>query len=304
MTTACGPAPHGAVGHSVGELATWAEAVLTAASSPSPRLDTLVLLSWLVGVPAGALIATPDHPLPAEIVERYAAWVARRAEHEPVAYITGHKAFMGLDLLVDRRALLVRPSSQALVGVVLELARLRPETALRAADVGTGSGALALALATLEPRFAHIAAVDCSADALDVARHNGARYRMGERITWLLGDLLAPIVESVDMIVANLPYLPDDLPDVAPSVRGYEPHVALFGGTDGLDVIRRFIAQIPGKLREGGSIAMEVDASQHAAVRDVLVHTLPGARVWAHHPAGRADHIIVAQLDNVAQLGR
>ncbi len=137
--------------------------------------------------------------------------------------------------------------------------------------------------------------------ALEVARRNGDRYGMGERITWLLGDLLEPITEPVDVIVANLPYLPDDLPDVAPSVIGYEPLVALFGGKDGLDVIRRFIAQMPGKLREGGVIALELDASQHTAVRNMLVGTLPGARVWAHHPPGRADHIIVAQLDLVAR---
>ena len=120
---------------------------------------------------------------------------------------------------------------------------------------------------------------------------------MGERVSWLLGDLLEPVAEPVDIIVANLPYLPDDLPDVAPGVIGYEPHIALFGGTDGLDVIRRFVAQMPGKLRERGIIALELDASQHTAVRDALVHALPGARVWAHHPSGRAEHIIVAQLD-------
>ncbi len=163
MTTAHHAADSAVGVHTYGAQISWAEGVLAAAGSPSPWLDAAVLLSRLAGAPVAALIAEPGRPLATESVERYAAWIARRAEHEPVAYITGHKAFMGLDLLVDRRTLLVRPSSQALVEVVLEMARLRPEAALRAADIGTGSGALALALATLEPRFAHIAAADCSA---------------------------------------------------------------------------------------------------------------------------------------------
>ncbi len=274
-----------------------AEAFLVAVSSPSPRLDALVLLMWLVGVPAAAVIEEPEHALSSDLAERYAEWVARRAAGEPVAYITGHKAFMGLDVLVDRRVLLVRPASRVLVETVLEVARLRTEANLLAADVGTGCGALALALATLEPRFTRIYAVDSSADALEVARCNGARYRMDERITWLEGDLLAPVPEPVDVIVANLPYLPDDMPEMSPSVRLYEPHVALFGGPDGLSLLRRFIAQVPARLRPGGVLVMELRPDQQSIVEDLLRQALPTAHIRVGRQPGLTDHVLIAQLN-------
>jgi release factor glutamine methyltransferase len=276
----------------------WAEAALAAAESPSPRLDALVLLMWLVGMPAATIIDEPARPLSADLAAHYAEWVARRAAGEPVAYITGHKAFMGLDLLVDRRVLLVRPGSTVIVETVLEMVRLRMETTLLAADIGTGCGALALAMATLEPRFSHIYATDYSADALEVARCNGARYRMGERITWLEGDLLGPVPEPVDIIVANLPYLPDDMPEMSPSVRQYEPHLALFGGPDGLALLRRFIAQTPERLRPGGALVMEMHPTQRVAVEGLLRQASPTARLRFGGQPGRDDHVVVARLDD------
>jgi release factor glutamine methyltransferase len=275
----------------------WADATLAAAGSPSPRLDALVLLMWMVGVPAAAIIEEPERVLSDELVACYAQCVARRAAGEPVAYITGHKAFMGLDLLVDRRVLLVRPGSVVLVETVLEMVRLRPEVTLLAADIGTGCGALALALTTLEPRFTRIYATDYSADALEVARRNGARYRMGERIAWLAGDLLAPVPEPVDVIIANLPYLPDDMPEMSPSVRQYEPHLALFGGPDGLSLLRRFIAQAPGRIRPGGALVMELQPGQRGAVETLLRQALPAAHLRFGRQPGRDDHVVVAQLD-------
>ncbi len=289
--------PHSKAALTWGAQVAWANATLAAAGSPSPRLDALVLLMWLVGVPAAAIIGEPEHALSDELAARYAEWVARRASGEPVAYITGHKAFMGLDLLVDRRVLLVRPGSAVLVETVLELVRLRAETALLAADIGTGCGALALALATLEPRFTRIYATDYSADALEVARRNGARYRMGERIAWLEGDLLVPVPEPVDVITANLPYLPDDMPEMSPSVRQYEPHLALFGGPDGLSLLQRFIAQAPERLRPGGALVMEMQPGQRVAVEGLLRQALPEARLRFGRQPGRNDHVVVAQLD-------
>ena len=275
----------------------WGEATLVAAGSPSPRLDALVLLMWLVRMPAAAIVEEPERALSDDLATQYSEWVARRAAGEPVAYITGHKAFMGLDLLVDRRVLLVRPGSRVLVETVLEMVRLRTETGLLAADIGTGCGALALALATLEPRFAHIYATDYSADALAVARCNGARYRMGERITWLEGDLLAPVPEPVDVIIANLPYLPDDMPEMSPGVRLYEPHLALFGGPDGLRLLRRFVAQTPERLRPGGALVMEMRPNQRGAVESLLRQALPGARIRVGRQPGQDDHVVVALLN-------
>lgn len=288
---------HSSAAPTWGAQVVWADATLAAAGSPSPRLDALVLLMWLVGAPAAAIIDEPERALSDELAACYAEWVTRRAIGEPVAYITGHKAFMGLDLLVDRRVLLVRPGSVVLVETALEMVRLRAETALLAADIGTGCGALALALATLEPRFTRIYATDYSADALEVARCNGARYRIGERIAWLEGDLITPVPEPVDVIIANLPYLPDDILEMSPSVRQYEPHLALFGGPDGLSLLRRFIAQAPERLRPGGALVMEMQPSQRVAVEGLLRQALPAARLRFGRQPGRDDHVVVTQLD-------
>jgi release factor glutamine methyltransferase len=271
-------------------------ALLTTARLPSPALDALSLLMWLLRLPHGVIEAAPERPLSPDLAERYAHWLARRADGEPVAYITGHKAFMGLDLLVDQRVLLVRPSSQVLVEVALEIARLRPgRESLLAADVGTGSGAVALALATLEPRFAHVYATDSSADALAVARHNGERAGLEGRITWLEGDVLEPLVEPVEVIVANLPFIPEEQAHRAPSLARYEPAVALFGGRDGLDLVRRLVAQTPAKLRPDGALALLVLERQRRVVTALLEGALPAAHV-RYIPVSRGECALVAQF--------
>ena len=211
-----------------GEALEWGTDALTRAGSPSPRLDALSLLMRALKIPYAVIVNTPDHPLSPAGAQIYLDWIRRRSAGEPVAYITGHKAFMGLDLVVDQRVFLVRPSTQVLVQTALEIARLRPEhDPLRAADIGTGCGSIALALACLEPRFARIYAVDASPNALCVARGNGERYGLGERVIWLQGDLLAPLPEPVDLIVASLPSLPEQGVALAPEVAHYEPSLEI-----------------------------------------------------------------------------
>jgi release factor glutamine methyltransferase len=275
----------------------WAEQALSSAGSPSPRLDATVLLMRLVHAPPALLLAQPERPLSVAEVARYASWVERRAAGEPVAYITGHKAFMGLDLLVDRRVLLVRPSTVWLVEAALESLRSRPpqERELLVADIGAGCGAIALALGLLEPRIGHIYAVDCSADALEVARANGQRYLLNVLISWLEGDTLAPVPESVDLIVANLPYLRRELAQAAPSALAYEPQLALWSEEEGLAHIRALIAQAPPKLRPGGTLIFAFDDAQRPAVAALLAETLPSAQVWFGPSHAGGDHFAVAQ---------
>jgi release factor glutamine methyltransferase len=154
------------------------------------------------------LLAELEQPLTPAEDARYAAWVERRATGEPVAYLTGHEAFMGLDLLVDRRVPLVRAGAQRIVEAALEILRTRDAAAegagLLVAEVGTGSGDIALALGTLEPRIGHIYAVDRSAAALSVARANGARYLLNVLISWLEGDGLARVKAVAQAILPRL----------------------------------------------------------------------------------------------------
>jgi release factor glutamine methyltransferase len=244
------------------------------------------------------LLAQPDHPMPAAEAARYARWVGKRATGEPVAYITGHKAFMGLDLLVDRCAVLVRPSTVWLVEAALESLRSRPpqERDLLVADIDTGCGAVALALGLLEPRVGHIYAVDCSAEALAVARANGQRYLLNVLISWLEGDTLAPLPEPVDLIVANLPQLQRGLEEAARASLTYEPRLPLFSEEEGLAHIRALITQAPAKLRPGGALLFALDDSQRATAGAMLVEALPTAHVWFGPSHTGGDHFAVAQL--------
>jgi release factor glutamine methyltransferase len=290
----------------------WGVAQVQASDSATPKLDASVVLAHVLGVPRAALLGFPEREMASTLAAHYAALIARRVTGEPVAYLTGHKEFMGLDLLVDARVLVPRPETELVVEAALAALTARlgelpednedvPESAapvpdLLAADVGTGSGAIAIALAALEPRLGRIFASDCSPDALDVARHNGDRHSVNDRISWLTGDLLAPVPVPVDLIVANLPYVSTAPGAAQPNVVAHEPHLALFSGADGLDHIRRLIAQAPAKLRPHGSILLEFGFDQGAAVRDLLAAAFPTAQIAIGQDYAGWDRFAVATL--------
>ncbi|HEX8996289.1 MAG TPA: peptide chain release factor N(5)-glutamine methyltransferase, partial [Ktedonobacterales bacterium] len=201
------------------------------------------------------------------------------------AYLAGHREFLGLDLLTDRRALIPRPETELLIEVALRdlasrLAR-DPQTPPVAADIGTGSGAIAVALAVREPRLPRIYATDISPDALALAQENARLHGVAARISFLQGDLLAPLPEPVDVLLANLPYVAPDAPDVPPSVSRYEPALALYGAEGGLGHICRLLAQAGPKLRSGASLYLEFGYDQRAAVERLARDAFPGATVRA-----------------------
>ena len=230
------------------------------------------LLAHVQGCTLSELFAYPDRRLAGQEAAAYRALVERRAQHEPVAYLVGHRGFLELDLLVDRRVLIPRPETELLVERAVALAR-RSGTTLRVADVGTGSGAIAIGLAVALPQAelpaAAIYALDRSPDALEVARQNAALHGVAERITFLEGDLLAPLSTPVDLIVANLPYVTEDeYAALPPGIRDYEPRAALVAGADGLDAIRRLLHTARPHLSPGGVILLEIGAAQGATVRN------------------------------------
>jgi release factor glutamine methyltransferase len=214
------------------------------------------------------LYAHFDRPLSATELATYRDLVSRRLAGEPVAYLLGRKEFWSLDLAVDARVLIPRPDSETLVEEALE--RLAGRTgALRIGDVGTGSGALALALAKERPE-ALVFATDLSPDALAVARANAER--LGLAVTFLEGDLAAPLSSEggFDLIVANLPYIPTaDIAGLSADVRS-EPHLALDGGADGLALVRRMVEVAPGLLQPAGCLALEIGAGQAGATAELL----------------------------------
>jgi release factor glutamine methyltransferase len=210
-----------------------ASASLEEVGCDSPRLDAELLLAHVLGVDRAQLVVRGNEQVGPDDRTRYLALLTRRAKREPIAYILGRKDFRHLTLFVDPRVLIPRPETELLVEAGLTL----PQGA-RVADIGTGSGAIALALKQERPDL-DVVGVDVSSGALSVARMNA--QRLGLSVEWREGDLLGEV--ECDAVLANLPYIADD-ELLAPEVALYEPRRALLGGADGLDLVRRLIKQV------------------------------------------------------------
>ncbi len=234
--------------------------VLREARQQIDSLDAHVLLGEVLGVDRASLIAHPEAELTGEQAERFAQWVARCASGEPVAYILGRRAFYDRDFIVTPDVLIPRPETELL----LEQALTWSDRKMTVADVGTGSGALAVTYAAHRPK-AQVYAIDISPKALEVAKANAQRQNVN--VTFYQGDLLAPLIErgiQFELIIANLPYIAsDEVPQLA--VSRYEPTLALDGGADGLDLIRRLLDQIPKVTKPGALILLEIGAGQGSA---------------------------------------
>jgi release factor glutamine methyltransferase len=209
---------------------------------------------------------------PETFAEAYDALVARRATREPLAYIVGHREFWGLKFEVNPDVLIPRPATELIVDALLELFPNR-DAALTIADVCTGCGCVAVAVAHERPG-ATVVASDISPAALDVARRNADRHGVGRRVSFRTGDLLRGL-DSVDRpfdaILANPPYVVDRArPALQPEVRDFEPALALFGGSDGLELITRLVAEAPRKLRPGGYLIFEFGLGQDVEIEELL----------------------------------
>ena len=277
-----------------------AAARLSEAGVDSPRLDAELLLAHALGRDRAYLLAHPEQPLSPKQSTRFDALVARRAAREPLAYITGRRWFFGLEFEVTRDALIPRPETETLVEMALDwLARRDDREQPRVADVGTGSGAIAVSLAM--HAAVEIVALDASFAALRLARANARRHRVAARIHFVQGDLLAPLAATFDLIVANLPYIPTaDLAHLMPEVRDYEPRSALDGGPDGLRVIERLLAQAPARLKKGGALLLEIGHGQGENASALARRYFPRARVEVHRDlAGRERVLAIIDDDGL-----
>lgn len=252
-------------------LAHWGEVALTGSGTTTARLDAEILLCHAMEMDRTRLIAHFDEPAPAHAVDRFAELIGRRALKEPVAYITGIKEFYSLPFHVNRSVLIPRPETELVVDEALAFAGA--ESALSVLDIGAGSGAIAVAVAANRPRW-KMDAVDLSVDALAVARENARMNGVAGRVTFMVSDLFYSIGDKIyDLILSNPPYIADDSEDVASDVRLYEPHSALFAGHDGMDVIDTLVRQSPSRLKPGGRLIFEMDASQAERVRRLIEET-------------------------------
>jgi release factor glutamine methyltransferase len=232
---------------------------LTAAGCETPRLDAELLLAAAMGVDRAVIVSDPGRGIEPDAARRFMDFAARRREREPVAYILGSKGFRSIDLAVDARVLIPRPETEHLVEAALEL----PQGA-RVCDIGTGSGAIALALKAERPDL-EVVATDASGDALAVARANAAS--LGLDVAFFEGDLLADVPGPLDAVVSNPPYVEDGA-QLAPEIVRFEPALALRAGPDGLDVIRRLLPAAGAK--EARTVALEIGAGQADAVSALM----------------------------------
>jgi release factor glutamine methyltransferase len=243
---------------------------LTQARVPSPRMNAELLLMFTLDCDRAYLYAHPERELTQDESARYDEALASRAEGVPAQYITGHQEFWGLDFMVSPAVLIPRPETEHVIETVLACAG-RAAGTLRIVDVGTGSGCIALALATELPK-AEIYATDISSEALGVARANAARHRLESRIRFDEADLLEGVEASrFDFVVSNPPYVGESEEDeVQLEVRKFEPRRAVFAGHTGLEVIERLIPQAHQALTPGGWLVMEISGSIVNGVEHLL----------------------------------
>ena len=243
------------------------DALLRRAAATIDRVDAEWLLSHAVVRPRTWLFVHAGDPVPAAVAERFEALVARRQAGEPVAYLTGTQGFWTLELEVSPATLIPRPETELLVE--LALARIPVDARAHVADLGTGSGAIALAMAKERPRAA-VMATDASSAALEVARRNATRNRIAT-VEFREGDWFAPLAgETFDLIASNPPYIADGDPHLGEGDLRFEPPTALSSGTDGLDAIRRIVGDAPAYLASGGWLLLEHGWDQGEAVRALL----------------------------------
>ncbi len=259
----------------VGRLLAWTQEYFRQRGLESPRLCAEILLAHVLKTERLRLYTTFDQEPPAAAREAFRELVRRAAGGAPIAYLVGIKEFFSLPFEVGPDVLIPRPETEILVERTITLFKGAADAAPLILDLCTGSGCIAIALARHLPA-ARILASDISEGAIVIARRNAERHGVAGRIEFRVGDLLDPWRPDAaargpfDVIVCNPPYVAAGDPAVEPSVRNYEPHVALFAGADGLEVIRRVLGEAPAWLRSGGHLLMEVGYNQAAAVRRLV----------------------------------
>lgn len=282
-----------------GEARRWARERLRIGADPATAaLDADVLLAFALGVSKEELLAHPERTLADDDDGRFRRLVERRHAGEPVAYLRGFKEFFGFRVLVDSRVLIPRPETETLVEEALRfISRLESGGPVTVVDVGTGSGAIACAVALHAPR-ARVIATDTSGGALALAAENARSLGVEERMTFVHGDLLAPITERVSVVCANLPYLRDDevvhLTGERTSL-AFEPRTAVVAGADGLDQITRCVLDLPRVLASGAAAFFECDPPQAASVAGLL--RKQGLRAEIARDLAGAERVVAGYAD-------
>ncbi len=275
----------------LGEALSFARSALASHNVEDAGLESEVLLHHAIGIDRTRLYLTLKEALTPEQEKTFRELLERRLSGVPLAYVVRHREFYGLDFYINQDVLIPRPETELLVEKALALAQSKPIRTI--ADIGTGSGIIAVTLAVKLPD-ARIYATDISEKAIVVALFNAEKHGVVYRITFLQGDLVATLPEPGDLIIANLPYV--KRAEITPPITA-EPHQALDGGREGLDVIKRFCREVKSKLNPGGYVLMEIGQGQHQTVKEYLLSLYPDAEIKIYQDLAGIDRAIEAKLD-------
>ena len=292
----------------LGEAYRHAIAALSGNNSDDSHIEARVLLCHLLNLTPEDLYTRYDTPLPEPAFKCFEDLLQRRLNHEPSAYITGQKEFYGIDLQVDPRVLIPRPETELLVEETLAAAdRLSAHKSgcITVVDIGTGSGAIAIALAIHRPEL-EIFAVDRSFQALDVAFSNARRHGVENNLSFLCGNLLEPLEKTADIIAANLPYISDsDFVNLEAEISDYEPAIALSGGVDGLDIIEELLIQVSRKYVMPSTIILEISSTHRQYIIDLILRLLPQATYCFIQDGNGLDRVVKVSIphsDSILQI--
>lgn len=260
------------------ELGSWVSAKIAQLQEITefPAIEVRAIASFVLQKPGEWIIAHPQTVLSEIQLETLEKAIARLNDGEPLAYITGKRSFYGLDLMVDKRVLVPRPETELIVDIAIDWVVRNPGRE-RIADIGTGSGAIALAIANRFPSL-KITAVDSSSSALEVARANAALCHLDDRVEFLQNDLLDGVSEKFDLILANLPYIPSSTVNELAVIK-HEPRSALDGGPAGVSIIERLIKTSKKNLALNGCIILEIQYNQGNRVQKIALNQFPQAEI-------------------------
>jgi len=235
-----------------------------------PALEAQLLLALAIGKSREYILAHPEYIPTHKEATAFEDLVRRRENYEPIAYILGEKEFYSIPFKCDSRALVPRPETETLVEAAF--AMFDAQSAVSALEIGTGAGVISVSLAMHRPRW-KITAIDISEEALSLARENIQSHNLSDRITLMIADLFPPGEARFDLIVGNPPYIPSGQKDLRPDIIRHEPPVSLYGGSDGLDLIRKIVAIAPSRLNPGGALALEMGHIHMEEVRELIEKT-------------------------------
>jgi release factor glutamine methyltransferase len=277
-------------GQSVRAVLAEVRGALASAGIDDAALEARLLLREATGRSWSTVLARPEAEVAPGEARRLARMVDRRLRREPFAYVVGHTSFRGLRLSIDRRVLVPRPETELLAGLAID----RCERGGVVIDVGTGSGAVALAVAA-ERADVTVIGCDVSGDALSVAVANARALGLSSRVSFVQADLLSAARAGRYVVVANLPYVPSGEIASAQAELAWEPALALAGGPDGMDVYRRLLAQTT-EVVAGGTVAFEIGAGQAAAAREIAAHAFPRGGISVQHDFAGIERVVVVEL--------